>query len=157
MYCSTCATPLAAGLSYCNRCGASLKEREDPKTGAVAAYLTTITMVGLGGLGLMLGGAIALKNGAQFHEELIGIFMFMAFMIVGIVELFLCRQLSKVIQSQTAAGKTPEMALEFHEPNDHRGPAELRGPQPRALPDPVPSVTENTTRTLNYSRNEPSR
>ena len=156
MYCSNCATPLAAGLKYCNRCGANLKERGDPKTGTVAAYLTTITMVGLGGLGLMLGGAIALKNGAQFHEELIGIFMFMVFMIIGIVELFLCRQLSKVIQSQTAAAQTAEMAMDFREP-DRREPAELRGPQARALTEPVPSVTENTTRTLNYSRNEPTR
>ena len=155
MYCSTCATPLAPGLSYCNRCGASLKEREDPKGGAVAAYLTTITIVGLGGLVLMLGGAMAMKNGAQFHEELIGIFMFMVFMIIGIVELFLCRQLSRVIKSQTV--QPSEMTMELRGPGDLRGPAELRGPQPRALPDPIPSVTENTTRTLDYSRNEPTR
>ena len=99
---------------------------------------------------------MAMKNGAQFHEELIGIFMFMVFMIIGIVELFLCRQLSKIIQSQTAAAQTPEMAIDFREP-DRREPAELRGPQARALTEPVPSVTENTTRTLNYSRNEPTR
>ena len=157
MYCSTCATPLAPGLSYCNRCGASLKEREDPKEGAVGAYLTTITMVGLGGLGLMLGGAMAMKNGAQFHEELIGIFMFMVFMIIGIVELFLCRQLSRLVKSQTAAGQPLEMARELREPTDLRGPAELRGQQPGALSDSISSVTENTTRTLDYSRNEPTR
>jgi len=155
MYCSTCATPLAPGLSYCNRCGASLKEREDPKAGAVAAYLTTITMVGLGGLGLMLGGAIALKNGAQLPDDIIGIFMLMAFLIIGIVEIFLCRQLSRVIgnkeKSQSALPSQPAMSTEL------RGPAELGGPQPRALSDPVSSVTENTTRTLDYSRNEPTR
>lgn len=157
MYCSTCATPLAPGLSYCNRCGASLKEREDPKGGAVAAYLTTITMVGLGGLGLMLGGAMAMKNGAEFHEELIGVFMFMTFLIIALVELFLCRQLSRVIKSQTADGQSPSLAMELREPTDFRGPADLRGPQPRALSDQAPSVTESTTRTLDYSRNEPTR
>ena len=157
MYCSTCATPLAPGLSYCNRCGASLKEREDPKDGAVAAYLTTITMVGLGGLGLMLGGAIALKNGAQFQEEMIGVFMLMTFLIISIVELFLCRQLSRVIKAQTSAVQPPEMTMELRGPTDMRGPAELRAPQPRGLSDSVPSVTENTTRTLDYSRNEPTR
>ena len=31
-------------------------------------------------------------------------------------------------------------------------PGEFRPPQPRALGEPLPSVTENTTRTLEYSR-----
>jgi hypothetical protein len=35
-------------------------------------------------------------------------------------------------------------------------PNEIRGQQPRALGEPIPSVTENTTRTLEYSRKEPS-
>ena len=149
MYCSTCAAPLAPGLSYCNRCGASLKEREDSKSAAVSAYLTTIFLLGLGGLGLMLGGAIALKNGAQFQEDLIGVFMFMAFLLIGIVEIFLCRQLSRVISDKE---KWPSTL-----PSQPATTAELRGPQPRALSDSVPSVTENTTRTLDYSRNEPTR
>ncbi|MBC8030651.1 MAG: hypothetical protein H7Z16_11115 [Pyrinomonadaceae bacterium] len=150
MYCSTCATPLTPGLSYCNRCGASLKERDDPKSGAISTQLiSAITVLGIAGLGLMLGGAIALKNGAQFHEELIGIFMFMTFSLVGVVEFFLCRQLSKVI-----GGKENARVISPQQPVTT---AELRGPQPRSLPEPLPSVTENTTRTLDYSRNEPTR
>ncbi len=155
MYCSTCATPLAPGLSYCNRCGANLKERENPKTGVISAYLNAITAIGIVGLGLMLGGAIALKHGGQFHEELIGIFMFMTFLIVGVVEILLCRQLSRLIGSKekwpSTAPQQPALS------NELRGPTELRGSQPRALPDPIPSVTENTTRTLDYSRDEPTR
>jgi hypothetical protein len=149
MYCSTCATPLTPGLSYCNRCGASLKEREDPKAEPVSGYLTAITSIGLGGLGIMLGGAIAMKNGAHFPEELIGIFMLMSFAIICVVEIFLCRQLSRLMGDRQNVGRVireqPAM------------PNELRSPQPRALSEPVPSVTENTTRTLDYSRNEPTR
>lgn len=155
MYCSTCATPLAPGLSFCNRCGASLKEREDLKSGAVNAYLTAITAIGIAGLGLMLGGAIALKNGAQFGEEKIAVFMFMTFSIVCLVEIFLCSQLSRLIGSKEkghfTAPQQPPITSEL------RGPSEFHDPQPRALPDPIPSVTENTTRTLDYSRNEPMR
>jgi hypothetical protein len=148
MYCPACATPIAPGLSFCNRCGMSLKEPSNAKAGVVGAYLTAITLVGLGGLGLMLGGAMALKNGGQFHEELIGIFMFMIFMIVGLVEVSLCRQLSRL--NRTSDKKT------FLAPPLQAGmPAEIRGPQLRALGEPVQSVTENTTRTLEYSRNEP--
>jgi hypothetical protein len=95
----------------------------------------------------MLGGAIALKNGAQFHEELIGIFMFMTFSLVGIIELFLCRQLSRLTGSKKEHIASKHSAV----------PAELHNPQARALPEPLPSVTENTTRTLDYSRNESAR
>lgn len=147
MYCSNCAAPLAAGLSYCNRCGANLKEREDPKKDTVNAYLTTIFMLGLGGLGLMLGGAIALKNGAQFPEELIAIFMLMTFLIIGIVEIYLCRQLSRIIGNKAKTeflGQQPATT------------AELPAAHLRGLGAPVASVTENTTRTLDYSSNEPT-
>ena len=151
MYCSTCATPLAPGLSYCNRCGVSLKERDDPKSGAIIGYLTSaITVLGIGGLGLMLGGAIALKNGAQFPDDVIGIFMLMTFAIVCLVEIFLCRQLSKVISGNKERAR-------FTSQSQPVTTAELRGPQARTLPEPMPSVTENTTRTLEYSRNEPTR
>ena len=91
---------------------------------------------------------MALKNGGQFHEELIGIFMFMIFMIVGLVEFSLCRQLSRL---NRASDKKTFL--------NRRCKRECRlrfaGPQPRTLGEPVQSVTENTTRTLEYSRNEP--
>ncbi len=148
MYCSACGTPMAPGLSFCNRCGMSLKEPSNAKAGVVGAYLAAITLVGLGGVGLMLGGAMALKNGGQFHEELIGIFMFMLFLLIGLVELSLCRQLSRL---NRASDKKQSLAPPVHA----EMPAEIRGPQMRTLGEPVQSVTENTTRTLEYSRNEP--
>lgn len=150
MYCSNCATPLAPGLSYCNRCGASLKEHNDSKTGAISAYLTAITLIGIAGLGLMLGGAIALRNGAQFGEELISVFMLMVFLIIGIVEILLCKQLSRL-------NSTSEKSKSLAQPLQATMSTEFRDPHARALPEPIPSVTENTTRTLEYSGKEPSR
>lgn len=148
MYCSACGTPLAAGLSYCNRCGMNLKERSETSGSIVASYLTAITIVGVAGMGLMLGGAIALKNGAQFNEELIGVYMTMAFFIVAFIEFFLCRQLSR-LSKQTE--KTQVIAPPMAAP-----PVEFRAPQSaqRALAEPISSVTENTTRTLEYSRKD---
>ena len=98
----------------------------------------------------MLGGAIALKNGADFHEDIIGIFMLMSFMILGIVELSLCRQLSRL----NRAAEKREFAPPLLQPGM---PNEIGGQQPRALGEQVPSITENTTRTLQYSRDEPLR
>ena len=150
MYCAACGTPLAPGLSYCNRCGMSLKERCEPKSSLVNSYLIAIAIVGIAGLSLMLGGAIALKNGAQLPEDIVGIFMLMTFSIVAIIEIFLCRQLSRL---NRAAEKNQSLAP----PQPISQPAELRGSQPHALAEPPSSVTENTTRTLEYSRNDPAR
>ena len=149
MYCAACGTPLAPGLSYCNRCGMSLKERtSEVKPVPVNSYLTAITIVGIVGLSLMLGGAIALKNGGDFHDDLIGIFMLMTFALVGLVELSLCRQLSRLNRNAEKRG-TAEPLLQAGMP------IQMGGQQSRALGEPVPSVTENTTRTLEYSRHEP--
>jgi hypothetical protein len=149
MYCSACGTPLAPGLSYCNRCGTSLKAGTESKTGLVGAYLTAISIVGIAGLSLMLGGAIALKNGAELNQDMIGIFMLMTFCIIVLVEFFLCRQLSRI-------SKDSENRQFLQPPTQAPIANEFRSPQPRALAEPVNSVTENTTRTLEYSRHEPS-
>ena len=65
MYCSACGTPLTPGLSYCNRCGASLKEHAQSKSSAIPAFLTAITLIAIVGLGIMLGGALTLKRDAD--------------------------------------------------------------------------------------------
>jgi hypothetical protein len=151
MYCAACGTPLAPGLSYCNRCGMSLKERtSDAKPVPVYSYLIAITIIGIVGLSLVLGGAMALKNGAQFHDDLIGVYMLMTFLIVGLIELSLCRQLSRLNRAAEKKETAPP-------PLQAGMPIEIRGQQPRALGEAVPSVTENTTRTLQYSRDEPLR
>lgn len=150
MYCSACGTPLAPGLSFCNRCGMSLKERHEQKqTGAITAFLTAITLIGTIGLGIMFGGALTLTNEAHLKEELVGFFMLFTFLIVVITEILLVRQLSRL------TGANQSKAIDAPQQVGISG--EFRPPQPHALAEPVPSVTENTTRTLEYSRNEPTR
>ena len=69
MYCAACGTPMAPGLSYCNRCGMNLKERSDTKPVPVDSYLKAIAIVAIVGLSLMLGGAIALRMGVIFMRS----------------------------------------------------------------------------------------
>ena len=151
MYCSACGTTLAPGLSYCNRCGMSLKERTERKqTGAITAFLAAITLIGVIGLGIMLGGALTLSREAHLNEDLVGFFMLCTFLIVIITEISLVRQLSRLTATKQLKAidiPPPQAAM----------PGEFGAPQVRALAESVPSVTENTTRTLEYSRNEPSR
>jgi heme/copper-type cytochrome/quinol oxidase subunit 2 len=128
----------------------NLKEPSESRQGPINAYLTAITLIGIGGLILMLGGAIALKNGAELNQDMIGIYMLMTFLIVAVVELSLCWQLSRLNRNTEKRERTT--------PQMHAGmPNQIPAPQPRALGETIPSVTENTTRTLEYSRNEPLR
>ena len=150
MYCSTCGLQTSPGLSYCNRCGANLKSRDESPNANVAAYLTTISIVALAGLGIMLGGALVLKNKAHLEGEIIGPFMAMAFLVVMTIEIYLCRQLSRLTTtSEKIATPVPPPIASIQN--------ELGAQQKRALHEPLPSVTENTTRTLEYSYNEPER
>ncbi|MBA3357166.1 MAG: zinc ribbon domain-containing protein [Pyrinomonadaceae bacterium] len=146
MYCSGCGSPIAPGLSFCNRCGTSLKERSEfRQTGAISAIVTAMVLVALASMGLLLGGPIALKREGGFDEELIVLFMFLTFLICAFSEIFLYRQLGRL----TNAKREP-MAL----PSPAVMQAEFRAPQPLSLAEPAASVTENTTRTLEYSREE---
>lgn len=145
MYCANCGTPLTQGLSYCNRCGANLKERTEVSTGAISAFLTAITLIGLGGLGVMLAGALVLRRGANLSQELIGVFMLFTFLIVSLTEIILVRNLSKLTSAKEKKNYFPAPSAVPHD---------LRLTQGTPLGEPVSSVTENTTRTLEYIRRE---
>jgi hypothetical protein len=127
-----------------------LREATEPvrevKSGPITTFLIAIVLVGIVGLSLILGGVIAL-NESRLPESTVGFFMFFSFIIVAITELILGRQLSRLISSnqQKVIASPPRPAL----------PAEFQPAQLRSLSEPVASVTENTTRTLGYSRNEP--
>lgn len=152
MYCSACGTPITAGLSFCNRCGMSLKERTgDSKASIpVVALVLGMILVAISAMGLLLGGPIALKREGGFDSDLIALFMFLTFFITAFTELFLYRQLSRII-AQPKLPVAPPVSLPMG------APVEYYAPQPRSLAEPLPSVTENTTRTLEYQRNEPGR
>lgn len=145
MYCASCGTPLTQGLSYCNRCGANLREHKETKVGAISAFLTAITLIGVAGLGIMLGGALVLRKEAGLGQELVGVFMLFTFLIVALTEFMLVRNLSKLTSSTEQTKYLPA---------PHIAPQDLRLPQATPFGEPVPSVTDNTTRTLEYARRE---
>jgi len=147
MYCQFCGTPRAQGLSYCNRCGADQRERTaSGHTIAIAAMLSAITLVGLIGLGIMVGGSLSLRREAQLSQELIGVFMLFTFLVVSMTEIMLVRNLSRLISSATENKNQFLPAPPVQQ--------EMRLPAAGSLGEPVPSVVENTTRTLDYVRRE---
>lgn len=149
MYCSTCANQITPGLSFCNRCGTNLKDRNASQAGVgpVAAFLTAITLIGICGLGIMLGGSMALRNEARLNESVVVLYMFLTFLVVLVTEIMLVRQLSRITnprEPKQLAGYQPTQMM----------PNEIRAADQRGLPEPVASVTENTTRTLEYAHKE---
>ena len=150
MYCSACGTQLAPGLSFCNRCGTGLKERAASNAAPIAAFLSAITIIGVVGMGIMLGGALALTTEAHLKEELVGFFMLFTFLFVAVTEILLIRQLSRF--TATTQMKQIEAPPQLPMSGDVRAIQ-----APRTLTESIPSVTENTTRTLQYSRDEPAR
>jgi len=95
-------------------------------------------------MGMMLGGGLALKA-AGFNQDFIGMFMTLIFMIVGATEFVLLRNVSKLLSSSAAK--------QSFQPTQ-QPPLELRPPGPSTFVEPIGSVTDNTTRTLEYARRE---
>jgi hypothetical protein len=145
MFCANCGTLRTQESSYCNRCGADLRERkESSNTAVISAMLTAITTLGVVGLGVMLGGAVILRKKAGLDQELIGVFMMFTFLIVGVTEFMLVRNLSKLF-----SGNESKKYLPPPTPTN-----ELRLPAAGNYGEPIPSVTENTTHTLDYARRD---
>jgi len=146
MYCSNCGTPVTNEVSFCNRCGTGLRERtESTNTGAITAFLTAITVIGIVGLGIMLGGSLVLRKEAGLPVELVGFFMLFTFVIVALIEIMLVRNLSKVTNSSERKQYLPVT---------QQPPLELRPPTTTNFAEPIGSVTDNTTRTLEYARRD---
>ena len=112
--------------------------------GPISAFLTAIVILGVVGLGIMLGGSLVLRKEANLPFELVGAFMFFTFFIVGIVEFMLVRQLSRLTGAIDERRYFPP-AQSLNE----LSPASVNN-----LGQPVGSVTDNTTRTLEYARRE---
>jgi hypothetical protein len=143
MYCASCGTQISTDLTYCNRCGFYLRETEKPNAGVITVSVSAITIAGIIGLLVMFFGALLLKK-ADFREDFIGFFVFFSFLLVCLTEFLLFRNLSKfaALRQEKRTAALPSM------------PPQNRLPQGSPLGEPVGSVTENTTRTLEYARRE---
>jgi hypothetical protein len=151
MYCSSCGTANTPGLSFCNRCGARFEDKSQPtKTVPINSYLTAITLIGICGLSIMFAGALVLKKGADLPVEFVALFTLFTFLLTAFTEYMLIKNLAKLtgLESKTQSSYVQQPPL-MQQP-----PLELRPPAAQSFDEPVGSVTENTTRTLEYARRE---
>jgi hypothetical protein len=153
MYCPTCGNEITVELKYCNRCGANLVLPPSSLPVAVSAPLSLTAptiVIGLTitvGLGIIFGGVTKLAA-LQLHPAAITwIILFSLATLFGCSALLL-RFWSKMVDLQRQTSAPPQNIR----------PAFERATPPQLPPrfEPVPSVTEHTTRTFSPAYREPS-
>ncbi len=162
MFCSSCGKSVNPGLSYCNHCGARVAGRAEstalpgPQAPVnlfiVTLFVIALLVIPIGGLGIIMGILTVMKKELGFGEEFIGFIVFMSFILLLIAELGILW----LLRGHT---KMSRWAIEPQQPFL---------PQPtdvviKGLPEgqyqpihqPMQSVTEHTTRTLDAVPREP--
>ncbi len=153
MYCQHCGNEVSLELKVCNRCGAQLGTSTLQVTGPPAAPVKlTVPTIVLGitiiaGLGIIFGGASELAQ-QQIHPAAITwIILFSMATLFGCTAL-LIRFWSKLFLAQRQTTFAPQIT---RPPVAPFVPSQL---PPRF--EPMPSVTEHTTRTFSPVYRDPS-
>jgi len=121
---------------------------EKPKgSGAIITLLIMITAITLGGLGIIFPALVELKRNG-FSEGMMGMFMFFSFLILGLIDVTLVRQVSRLLNAPAQPGQFLPSKRTVN--TDFNSPRQIG-----ALGEPVPSVTENTTRKFEPAYREP--
>lgn len=143
MYCSSCGVAVPQGLSYCNYCGAKLSDAKghhlakssEVRPESLISAMVALFIFGLGAITVLMA---VLKVILRFNEAQILTFALLSFLSMLVMEGVLIRLLLRRTSGTEAADDTVTL----------KGPAtkELDQARARALPESIPSVTENTTR-----------
>ena len=143
MYCSSCGVAIAQGLSYCNYCGAKLGAAKgdeftmshELRPDFLVFLMVAVFVFGLAAIALLLG---VLKAVAQFDLPFLLAIAMLSFTVMLVVEGVLIRLL--FTHKKVAKPAVDPQRL------DEQSTRELVDTNKRALPEPLPSVTEHTTR-----------
>ncbi len=139
MYCSSCGTAVAQGMSYCNHCGAKLNRSEDGKSAEVRPDLLIRAMVATFMFGLVATTVLmgVMKNVLGLPVERVLAFSLIPFLLMLILEGIFIRLLLRRNKPAEISGTTL---------SKERATNELDAAEARVLPEARPSVTEHTTR-----------
>jgi hypothetical protein len=151
MYCSSCGVAVAQGLSYCNYCGAkssiakgdNVIEPSVVKPEMLVAAMVCVFVLGLGAITLLMG---MMKGVLGLNVGQILAFTMLSFLILLLIEGVCIRLLFRRKRGSVEAGDTVL--------SRGQETKELDAAQARALPEPIPSVTEHTTRAFERVYNE---
>ena len=145
MYCSSCGSGVKPTLSYCNHCGAKLKgAKGDGVARSVEvspeSLVFGIIAVFVFGIGAIIGLMVVMKEVLASQPGLINFFTMLSFLLMLVIEgVFIGMLLSRRRGAQEVgdAERLRDQAAK-----------ELGAACEQALSEPVPSVSEHTTRSL---------
>ncbi len=147
MYCSRCGSLIAEELNFCSRCGervnkTELAESSKKQSEMLDNLAITAIFIGLGGLGCLVGlVAILLGNGVIPQVLVLIVLAYLAAWFG--VSYKLLGQISKLVDANLERKKSKE-----NEPYQASQISARRTAQLESVREPIASVTENTTRTL---------
>jgi hypothetical protein len=151
MYCPTCGNEITVELKYCNRCGANLTlpTTSAPMMMAPAKLTFPSIVLGitiLGGLGVIFGSATEFARQGLNWAAIVWMVLFSSVTLFGCVAM-LIRFLTKMMTlPREIAPPQPRPAFTDRPTTPHLPPRM----------EPVPSVTEHTTRTFTPIYREPA-
>ena len=143
MYCSSCGVAVTPGLSYCNHCGErlsgakrdSIVRSPEVRPEPIIAAMVFVFVFGLVAITMLIG---MMKSVLALGAGPILAFAMLSFLTMLSLEGVFIRLL---LRRKRGAGEAGDNVL-------MKGQAtrELDAAQARGLPEPMPSVTEHTTR-----------
>jgi hypothetical protein len=151
MYCSTCGEAVIQGLNYCKNCGARVNgakvdEADKLSESSFNLLVTAVLSIPIAGLGIIIGLMSVMKDKLGFSNELIGAVVAGAFLLLFTSEtalIWLLIQRTKIVRKTDDnsrlkdSAQLPEVVIKG-----------LDAAKTRELAEPIPSVIENTTRSL---------
>jgi len=143
MYCSSCGVAVAQGVTYCNYCGAKLGggrgdndiEQPELKPGLLVCSMVSVFVLGIVAITMLMG---MMKAVLQLDTGQILGFAALCFLIMLSLEGVFIRLL---FRGKRAGREAADKVL-----SNRQTTKELDVARAGALPEPVPSVTEHTTR-----------
>jgi hypothetical protein len=144
MYCSSCGVVIAHGLSYCNHCGAKLSgvkgdgltKSPEVRPESLLWGMVAVLVFGFVAIVFLL---MAMKMVGLNVGQILA-FTILSFLIMLSVEGVFIWQL---LRSKRGGEKSGDTLLSKGQSTN-----ELDAAHPRGLPEPMPSVTEHTTRSF---------
>jgi hypothetical protein len=150
MYCSSCGVAVAQSLSYCNYCGAKLsgagdhgRESPEVRPELLISAMAGVFILGLAAITVLMG---MMKSVLGLPAERILGFTLVPFVILLVLEGVFLRLLFRRKRGAEKVGET--VPLKGQETK------ELDAAHAHVLPEPMPSVTEHTTRAFAPIQNE---
>jgi hypothetical protein len=162
MYCQTCGAEIQPGLNYCNRCGALVNSMGAPKEALVSIDLASPVrwisatvgfsfLIGLIAIFLAIGGLA----GSGIKQDSVMFIASVSLVALGCIELSLIRLLSRLLGVAKERGTLASVWHKSKELKASKPQQQYIPPAAKAYTDPLPSVTEHTTRTFAAAYREP--